>query len=393
MPNRPNFPIPDDINAPLQCIQLCIPNEPTYKSVFAGLIYELTYWYNWQRTDGTEGAQCAAVWKEIYNSIDWSIMSCCCPETAIPLTRYTIDGHFQISTDGGTTWTDSPETDPRRPVVEYPPFLPPETEDDKCTYADSVVQLLKVGVVEAMTGASTTTQLFEIIVGALAGIAAALSPTVILSVVVAIIGGICTLILAFSVAAFQALFTSDVWDRLRCNIYTQVSSDGSFTQGGLDAIIARINTDETGLTAQFMAGFFATLTPVMLTNAARSGSGAPSANCDGCEECDSPCVGSWTVYFGTELSNDGCNIQAASDFDGPRPTISMTWDGEHSCIFEAWALLTGTIDDISWQWYLADGSGPFSSIIAPTSQNLQTLVLYDNVGTTAFTASFDFIPP
>lgn len=326
MPNRPNFPIPDEIHPPMQCIQLCIPNEPTYKSVFAGLIYELTYWYNWQRTDGNEGAQCANVWKEIYNSIDWSTMSCCCPEPTIPLTRYTSTGHFQISIDGGTTWTDSPETDPRRPVTEYPPILPDGTSNAKCTYADSVVHILKDGVVDAMTGASSTATVLEIIISAVTGLCAALSPTVILSVVVAIVGGVCALIVAFGVSSFQALFTTDVWNRLRCNLYDNVSADGSFTQAGIDAIIAKINTDESGLTAQFLAGFFATLSPVMLTNAARSGQGAADANCDACPQ---PCSDIWNAFGDTVLVNNGDgSITATAYFNGTQYAILIgTADG------------------------------------------------------------------
>lgn len=307
MPYRPNFPIPENIDPPKRCIQLCIPDDPTYMSVFAGLIYELTYWFNWERTDGNEGAQCANVWKEIYNSTDWSIMSCCCPEQEPFVIRITPEGVYQRSTDGGTTWTDSPQDDPRFTQPVYPPFLPPDTVAADCTYADSIVQVIKVNMVDTLEEGQNASAIIGVIVSALVGVLAVLAVSVIGAIVVAVLGGIAVAIAGASIPAFKAAMTTDVYNRLRCNLQSHMSSDGSFTQEQIDAIYAQIGTDETGIAALFLQGVIAAAGVVGLTNMARSGLGAPDAECS----CGA-CASEWSVAnidgataYGTLISRDG----------------------------------------------------------------------------------------
>lgn len=332
MPNRPNFPIPDEIHPPMQCIQLCIPNEPTYKSVFAGLIYELTYWYNWQRTDDDSGAQCANVWKEIYNSIDWSIMSCC-PEETIPLARWTSDGHYQTSEDGGVTWQESESRDPRRPITEFPPFLPPDTLDEKCNYADSVVQVIKTQMVDVMVDGQNKEQIINIIVTALFGVMAALSPSVIGSIIVAVMGGIVLLIVAGSIPAFQAAMTSGVYDRFRCNLVTHIGNDGQFSQSQVDAVYSQLASDETGLALLFLQGVVAAAGWQGLTNMARAGMGNASADCNSCYDCEA----NWIIgnlgfpTFGTLLSRSGNDYTFQSQASGGVNYLTLMTDDETMC--------------------------------------------------------------
>lgn len=320
MPSRPNFPIPEDIHPTMQCIQLCIPNEPTYKSVFAGLIYELTYWFNWQRTDGDEGAQCAAVWKEIYNSIDWSTMSCCCPEKTLPLTRITAEGHYQTSTDGGTTWEDNEQADPRTAQPYYPPFLPDGTTDETCTYADSIVVMIKTQLVDLLEDGASYAQILGVIATVFTTLMAALAPTVIGTLIVGILGAIIVGILQVGVPAFKAAMTGDVYDRFRCNLKNNMGADGSFSQVQVDAVYAQISSDETGLAMLFLQGFVAAASMVGLTNAARAGYGAPDADCP----CGA-CVGVWAVgnidgatAYGTLISATGSSYIFSGQlaFDG-----------------------------------------------------------------------------
>lgn len=387
MPNRPNFPIPEDIHPPMQCIQLCIPNEPTYKSVFAGLIYELTYWYNWQRTDDDSGAQCANVWKEIYNSIDWSTMSCCCPEPTPFIIRITPEGVYQTSTDGGATWTDAPTEDPRSGQPFYPPVLPTGTIDELCTYADGIVYLIETAIVDQLEDGQTASQILTVIVAALGAVLAALLPTVIGAIVAAIVGGVASLVVGITVPALQAALTTDVYNRLRCNLYSHMGADGLITQTDLDGIYAQIGTDETGVAALFLQSIVAAMGPVGLTNAARSGNGSASADCSSCD-CDDSCADLFTVYFGTDLEHTGCNIQAQSADDSGHATIGLD-AAPNACRFTGFAVLTGTVS-LQWQWYLADGSGPFSHpFTPPIGLNIQTLTAI-GFDSTVWTGSFDF---
>lgn len=335
MPNRPNFPIPENIHPPMQCIQLCIPNEPTYKSVFAGLIYELTYWYNWQRTDGNEGAQCANVWKEIYNSIDWSVMSCC-PEQDPFVIRIEPDGTYQRSTDGGATWTDSPQDDPRNGQPIFPPFVPSDVTDAKCTYADSVTKVIKNGIVNTLEDGMSVSEIFGVIVAVLGGIMAALATTVILAIVAAIVGGVAAYIVAQTIPALKAALTDDVWARLRCNFIDHMSADGGFDQTAVDGVYSQLATDESGIALYFLQSIIAAFGAVGLTNAARSGAGATDADCTDCFGCNA----TWIIgnvdgnlAMGTIVSHVGDTYVFASHLhtDGAHYLTAMTTDETKCC--------------------------------------------------------------
>lgn len=306
MPNRPNFPIPADIHAPLQCIQLCIPNEPTYKSVFAGLIYELTYWYNWQRTDGNEGAQCANVWKEIYNSIDWSTMSCC-PQ--IIGTRFTDTGEMEVTYDG-TTWVPASDSgaDPRDTSPQLPPL--PTTGsvfDNRCRSATNVVSAMQTAVetfgAELGTVGSILALAGAIALAVVGVFAVPPSATVLIPIVIALAQAI------YSIASgtYLALFTSDVYDDLQCILYCHCGSDGTFTQQNYLDILTAIDS------ASWDSNVALTFTSVLrgwilagLNAAARGG----SLSTGDCSDCD---CGGCATHF-TDTQGFGTIIDSGADF-------------------------------------------------------------------------------
>jgi len=150
MPYRQNFPIPAVIDPPKQCLCIQIPNHPDWKAVIAGTLGELRYWYNWERTGDTSGKDCAAVWKIVFDAIDWGDMSCCCDQ--IPLQfRYTDLGVLQVSFDGGITFTDAPERDVRNNSPKFPPVPGDDGTDKKCAAATGGANLIKEQVGEQLT--------------------------------------------------------------------------------------------------------------------------------------------------------------------------------------------------------------------------------------------------
>ena len=70
----------------------------------------------------------------------------CCGQLEIPLTRVDENGHYQQSTDGGETWTDTPQFDPRNTIPRTPPYPPADSDNAQCAYADSIVQHLSYPV-------------------------------------------------------------------------------------------------------------------------------------------------------------------------------------------------------------------------------------------------------
>lgn len=257
------------------------------------MILTITDYYGWSTrwfsNDGTIDQQTIT---DLKGGLVEALMNGCCGDDLSVFTRYTPDGHYQTSTDGGATWNDSPMSDPRNAVPQFPPFVPDGTIDEKCTYADSIVQQLKTGIVDKLTDGMTYVQILEVIEGALFVILAALAPTVIGTIIVTIMGAIIAAIIGETIPVFQAAMTNDVYDRFRCNIAGHIEDDGSFTQDDVDAIYAQLAVDESGIALIFLQQLVALMGIHGMTNAARSGFGSPTAECcvTGCD------ISSWDVF-------------------------------------------------------------------------------------------------
>lgn len=273
------------------------------------------------------------------------LMCGCCPDNSI-LSRWTADGHYQQSHNGGSTWEDATGQDPRNPVPQFPPFVPEGTTDESCTYADSIVQQLKTGIVDKLEDGNTFTQILEIIVGLMSTILVALAPTVLGSIIVAIATGLIAAIIGETIPLFQAAMTDAVYDRLRCNISSHIESDGSFTQADVDAIYAQVGTDETGIAAIFIQQLIAIMGVIGMTNAARAGFGSPGAVC--CPTCD-PTIWSIITYdslpVGTLIGygDNYIDIETAShpDFGGALFAIIHTPADSTCCTITNYARLSG----------------------------------------------------
>jgi len=234
-----------------------------------------TRWYSDEDIDVEEIDQ-------FVNDTQRRLMMPCGSDNVINLTQYTSDGHWQTSTDGGSTWSDTPSTDPRNSVPLPPPYLPPDTVDESCTYADSVVNVLIEQWIHATADDENQQTVIDGIIGFLAGIFGAVG-----NIPAVIVLAIAITVVAFTIAAWKAAFVTEVWDRLRCNIKDNIGADGTFTQANVDAIYARIQSEETGIVQVSLAQMVAALGPQGMTIAARKGYGSATADCscgEGCED-------------------------------------------------------------------------------------------------------------
>ena len=260
------------------------------------MILAITDFYGWStRWFSASGTIDQQTILDLQGGLVEALMNGCCPDNSV-LFQWTPNGHYQTSNDGGATWSDSPQDDPRNPQPFYPPYLPPDTVDDTCTYADSIVQLIKTGIVDTLVDGNTYSQVLGTIASVMTVLLGALAPTVLGALIVGIIGAVITGIVVLGIPAFQSAMATAVYDRLRCNIKNHIESDGSFTQAGVDAIYSQIGSDETGMAALFLQGFVAAAGRVGLTNAARSGAGSPSADCTCGAGCDD--LPSWVTVGG-----------------------------------------------------------------------------------------------
>lgn len=271
----------------------------------------------------------------------------CGSDNVIVMSQWTPDGHYQESTDGGTTWHDAPNHDPRRNVPLPPPFLPPDTVDETCTYADSIVNTLINNWINATGATEDEATVIEGIISFLAGIFGAFGV-----VAAAITLGIAILIVAFTVAAWKAAFVSDVWDRLRCNLKENMGADGTFTQDQVDSVYDRIQTEETGIVAISLAQMVAALGTQGLTIAARAGRGAADADCD-CEDCNCP-FEDW-ITFGTfvECSDNRVVISSLDDGGGHQAVYlgyggGNTYDVDKGRIIDHYNVISGSVATTGW---------------------------------------------
>lgn len=272
------------------------------------------------------------------NDTQRRLMMPCGDDNGIVLTQWTEEGHYQESTDGGETYHDAPTKDPRNSVTLPPPFLPSGTVEAECTYADSVVnQAINSWINATGEGEDLATFVSGVLafIGGIFGAAGA--------VIVPIILVIGATVVEFGVTAWKAAFTSDVWDRLRCNIHDNQSADGSFTVAQVDAIYARLSDDETGIVLITLQRLIAALGAQGLTISARSGFGSPTAECCPVEMCDND----WTVAQWGSISgpdSEGFYTLTSGSGNGHQAIDIWTVDINTCCMPVELEIVSGAIN-------------------------------------------------
>jgi len=296
MPYRQNFPIPAVIDPPKTCLCIEIPDHPDWKRVIAGLLGELRYWFNWERTGDMSGAQCAAVWKQVYDSIDWSDMSCCCGGEFSIVYRWTELGVLQSSSDGGTTWVDDSSEDPRNSSPVYPPVPGEPSDDKKCDSAEGMSQLIKEQVGDQLTDDMSRYTLGQLITDWVKFYLQTSNPFL------ALVNIAANQIFALVIALIRPALTGDVYHQLMCAFYCHMEDDLSFTDAGVEAVRSDILSDISGIAGVFLEHLVFLLGKVGLTNLARAQVGA-SGSCDDCG-----CFEGAQVFTWDELASESTQI-------------------------------------------------------------------------------------
>jgi hypothetical protein len=296
---RQNFQLPDVIDPPRRCLQINIPDNEVHILALVGAIKLLTDWFNWERDPDKLGTQVAKVWEEVFLSIDWSIMSCC-PETEPILRRVDPDNPYliQISVDGGMTW----EVDPGNPSITATqlPLPTMDAHHTKCDAASNALQHLKdleaKQVDENSSGATIITVAVDIAIFIAALLLVVFTEGGALPIVTPVLVSIVGAVLALSGTAFADYFTSDVWDKVLCALYDNISADGTFSDSGWTAVTSQLAIKLPAGTPQ--ADWLIQILKVMgsrgLTTLAGYGNSA-DADCSTCSSCE---FTGWTDIFG-----------------------------------------------------------------------------------------------
>jgi hypothetical protein len=341
MPYRQNFPIPAVIDPPKQCLQIWIPNHPDWKAVIAGLLWELSYWFNWERTGDMSGAQCAAVWKQVLNSVDWSNMSCCCTPPAIIVRINSTTGMVEQSSDNGTTW--EPQAGGLPSVIVQP--TPPVTSGvagTKCDAATNVRVQVEEWVAHVSDDFTTAISVLEF--------GAAVLEAILIAVITILSAGTLTAVEALvlpTIAAalyaawgagktvFDDYWTTDAFDTVLCAVFCHIGADGSFTDNQFSATWNQINTDLPPSPAKMLfMGFLSSVGTAGLNAMAASGLSA-DADCSDCVECLT-CQELWSIFGAghgsiVAVTDEYLEVASSPDTGGDCYLIIKTPDQDIGC--------------------------------------------------------------
>lgn len=244
---------------------------------------EYIYWETrWE--SNTDAPLDISLIRDFANDLDFKLMTPCCDD--IPLSRFTEDGIYQTSDDGGVTYHDDISNDPRNGTVGFPPISGSDGSDKRCQAANSIVTYYKGNVALIQTAKdneATASDISAILIGTL----------IVLGVITggwlfAFLGGLIALIYANVTAElWEAAFDDAAWHTLLCIFYCNMGDDASFTLDQWQEIIGEIETAGLdSIAADFFVQTLKGMRETGLTNAARSGYGG-SLDCFdcGCADC------------------------------------------------------------------------------------------------------------
>jgi hypothetical protein len=230
-------------------------------------------------------------------------MGCGCGSNGLP-SRYSDDGVFQVSYDGGATWTDAPQFDPRNNVTLNPPLEGADGDDKKCKGAANIKRHMENQADKFIADGSAWGNVSDLISIAIAilifvgivGTGGALTPLLL---------ALCGSLMAVGVTAFEAAMTPTVYATFQCIIYCNMQNDASFTDAQVTTIVNEIYGQLDGVAAEYLARTVEAMGASGLTNMARTASGE-AADCSGCG-CGG-CVENFQTYFGIEASRTDTTI-------------------------------------------------------------------------------------
>lgn len=286
------------------------------------------------------------------DDIAWRLSDMACNDTYT--SRINDEGTYQISYDGGVTWTDAPTLDPRNGTPIYAGLSGDDGDAKKCQGANNLISYFK-NVVEEIGVTKDTAATFSDLVAVLIGL------LLILGIIsggwlFALLGALVTIIYNnYDATTWRAAFTDDRWQTLICIVYAHEQDDASFTAADVVDIQQDIMvTFSDSIARTFFFSMF-NIGANALTNAARSEFGG-SLDCDACG-CD---VSSWEIdpYFGGSIVGTGSNyIDVQSS--GSQLGIRLIADKPRGCCMPSgFSTQSGTSPNY---WYWNTCSEPYTA--------------------------------
>lgn len=355
---KAGYLIPEPIrDYELLCVQFFIPNNIYYIGAFTAQLEQLAQWWNWEKTylpGDTRASQAAQYWRYLidaylcikFNQPKEDDGMPCCDDNPV-LTRYSPDGVFQTSPDGGATWVDNPEADPRNTYVQAPPLPGADSDAKKCAAADNVRDIFtqyRDNLVDLLTAG---TPLVALIAGILAFIAVITGVSGAAIGISVLLMGLAAELLTLTPAAVEAAIDATALEEFKCLVYCRMGDNGQLTYAAWQSLLQDINGAFSGFAHTF---FFQTVNAmgyIGISNAGTIGA-STAADCGDCG-CSNLCADKYHIWngigggappgtYGTILERDGDRIRV--QFNGNYITLEVDVSGD-CCIADHWTLISG----------------------------------------------------
>lgn len=312
------------------------------------------------------------------NNLARKLMSGCCGDGQQH--RFTEEGVYQTSDDGGETWYDDPSGDPRTNATYYPPLAGADGSEKACEGAANAQEFFKQNLIDELTTGQAYAEIYAVLVGivAIAGVTG-------IGIVIAILAAA---IFVAGITVVQAAFTSDVWQDFKCILLCHISNDATYTEDQWNAVKSDIGSTFTGIVEVILFQWVNALGYIGLSNAARSNMalGADCSDCN-CENCSN--LIHWEVVYGTIIEQTPGYLKLSSGVAGPNQAIRLAnyTSGElPECCAVTYNVLTGVVQ--TQAYYPCGSSDPVFSVPPPDT------CMYDigitNIFNVGFTAEFFF---
>lgn len=278
----PKQPIPPPLVEPDEPRCVCISINESWAVLLLGAVHHMQYPEYWAGTlEQNRIARRQA--KNLMAVISEAIqMGCCCnDQTTIPRReRYTSTGRMEVSYDGGTTWENGDNFDPRFNSPLWPPLYTQPGQDLKCIAANNAYAVMKDLIDQIQAEQSLTVDRIAVLVTVFLGTIAVLASGGILAGLIAAFGGF---ILGIGQTALQDMFTSTEWDMIKCILYNNMLEDGSFDTAGWQAVKDQVTQQFEYSPRLIIVNQLNLMGPVGLTNAGRKQTASPDVTCEDCE--------------------------------------------------------------------------------------------------------------
>lgn len=282
----------------------------------------------------------------LQSGLERKLMSGCCPDEG-RMGRYTADGVYQTSDDGGATWEDNPEADPRNQGTQAPPLGGTGT-NTKCAAADNARDVFKSykATVRSLLEAGTT--VLAIVAGLVGALGFLLGLTGVALPIGVLLFGLAAALLSLTPEELDDALTDAIFDDFRCILYCNMQENGQFTYDNWQTVLDEIDSTFTGFPQQFFHAIVAAMGFIGLSNAGTVGV-ATADDCDDCD-CNEGCGFNWEPwdrtgegyppppYFGEILEQDADHIrvQYHSNY-----ILIKTPDNATCCYVQGWEVVEG----------------------------------------------------